>query len=443
MDDEVCEHPRDDLTLLLLVEGGVGPLGRVVADGVRHREPLLGPPAARRVALRALARDRGVEAEVRADGLDRPVRAEGDAHAVRLERVPTVGPEHAVLAKSVLRPTLVRDGVRGLHRGDDAEVSEAREVQGRDDLRVLDAVARFVARLRLTEHKLGICARLVYFSRRPEAVERHAVRAVADAVESDLKPGGVALDDHLRQLLGRHARDAAVVRVVGEGREHGRRARAERPVHVALERGQAEAQRVVPVRLELGALALQLLDRALELLPLGDAHGELPLREQFAVERRRVEARHVVGRDGGEPVAARLRERAVERIHHLRARRLRDDAHDEAAGRLLQNPGRLALRVVEDFAALRVARRARDVPLLQGERVGPTDVPVNALEDDGIVGRDFVKVSLRRPRAAPERVIPAAPRDPHARGQLAHARRHARLRLCQRLRADEVHAQQA
>jgi hypothetical protein len=76
-------------------------------------------------------------------------------------------------------------------------------------------------------------------------------------VERNLEAGGVALDDHLRQLLGRHARDAAVVRVVGEGREHRRRARAERAVHVALERVDPYAQRVNLQRGELLALALQ------------------------------------------------------------------------------------------------------------------------------------------------------------------------------------------
>src|ERR1700754_4039386 len=68
--DEVCEHPRGYHPLRLLLERGVRALGRVVAYGVPDRDSLLGPPAARGLALRALPRDRGVEAEVRADGLD-------------------------------------------------------------------------------------------------------------------------------------------------------------------------------------------------------------------------------------------------------------------------------------------------------------------------------------------------------------------------------------
>src|ERR1700753_1771549 len=108
-----------------------------------------------------------------------------------------------------------------------------------------------------------------------EAVERHAVRAVANAVERDLKSGGVALDYHPCQLFGRHAWNAAVVRVVGEGREHCRGARTERAVNVALERSQTQTERVVPERRELRALALDVRERVGELLPFGDAHVEL------------------------------------------------------------------------------------------------------------------------------------------------------------------------
>src|SRR5438045_6211855 len=115
--------------------------------------------------------------------------------------------------------------------------------------------------------------RWIFLCRLCKAVERHAVGAVADAVERDLESGGVARDDHACELFGRHARDAAVAGVVGEGREHGGGARAERAVNVAFERGQTKTKRVVLERGELRALALYVRDRVVELLPLGDAHG--------------------------------------------------------------------------------------------------------------------------------------------------------------------------
>src|SRR5947209_16788796 len=122
-----------------------------------------------------------------------------------------------------------------------------------------------------------VLKRWIFLCRLGESVERHAVRAVADAVERDLKSGGVAFDDHACELFGRHARDAAVAGVVVEGREHGGGARPQRPVNVALERGQAKAKRVVLERGELRALALNIFERVVELLPLGDAHGEFAL----------------------------------------------------------------------------------------------------------------------------------------------------------------------
>ena len=69
------------------------------------------------------------------------------------------------------------------------KVAEAREVCRRDDLRVLDAVARFVARLPLTAHRAGIArAARSPLCAAAEAVERHAVGAVADAWSAIWKP---------------------------------------------------------------------------------------------------------------------------------------------------------------------------------------------------------------------------------------------------------------
>src|SRR2546423_1057843 len=67
---------------------------------------------------------------------------------------------------------------------------------------------------------------------------------------------------------------------------------------------------------------------------------------------------------------------------------------------------------------------------------------VNALQNHWIVRSDFVQVLLRRPLAAPERLIPAAPRYPSAGRNLADARRDARLRFGERLCAEKVHAKQ-
>src|SRR5436305_13657079 len=116
----------------MLLERSVRAFRRIVAYGVLNRYALFGPPAADGLAVRALARDRRVETEVRVDRLDRPVRAEGDVYAVRHHRVPTARAHHAALAQTRLGPTLVRDRVRRLHRGDDVEAGRGREVRRRD-----------------------------------------------------------------------------------------------------------------------------------------------------------------------------------------------------------------------------------------------------------------------------------------------------------------------
>ena len=118
----------------------------------------------------------------------------------------------------------------GLHAGDDAELLEARDVGGIDDLRVLDAIAGS-----LVEH-----ARL-----------RNASRAigsglVADGVEAELESGGGAFDGHFVELVLRVLRKAGVVGVVGVRRFHRGGARAERAIHEAFEHAGVE-QRIVDV----------------------------------------------------------------------------------------------------------------------------------------------------------------------------------------------------
>ena len=55
--------------------------------------------------------------------------------------LPGVGVLDALGADALFGPGHVGEQVRGLHGGDDAEIVEALEGVGRDDLRVLDAEA--------------------------------------------------------------------------------------------------------------------------------------------------------------------------------------------------------------------------------------------------------------------------------------------------------------
>ena len=93
--------------------------------------------------------------------------------AVFGEAVPGVGAFEPLLAQALASPVHVAGGVGGLHRGDHAEFGEARNVGGRQDLGVFEAVAARVVRV-VRRHAL-------------QCVEHLAVGAVADGVHAHLQ----------------------------------------------------------------------------------------------------------------------------------------------------------------------------------------------------------------------------------------------------------------
>jgi hypothetical protein len=98
--------------------------------------------------------------------------------------------------------------VNGLHRGDHAELAEARDVGGIDGLDVLDAVA--AASFGRGVGRGGSLIR----------VERHAHGAVADRMCHYLPAALVEHRDDVVQLFGREARVACDRRAIGVGLEH-------------------------------------------------------------------------------------------------------------------------------------------------------------------------------------------------------------------------------
>ena len=88
------------------------------------------------------AGDGGVESAKGRDGLDGIVGAKGERNAGVEEGLPCVGVGGALGTEAIDGPVHVGEQVVGLHGGDDAELLEARDVGGIDDLGVLDAIAR-------------------------------------------------------------------------------------------------------------------------------------------------------------------------------------------------------------------------------------------------------------------------------------------------------------
>ena len=136
----------------------------------------------------------------RVDVFDRNIRAVVDRHAGIHERAPEVGPlagAHVAQAKG--DPGSVRGGVHALHRREDAEVGEARDVVGMDVLRVLDPPAEVIVGAGRVEDGLV-------------DVQDFAVRAVPDGVRVDLE---TVLDRDVRgpgDVLDRFEHEARPIR---------------------------------------------------------------------------------------------------------------------------------------------------------------------------------------------------------------------------------------
>ena len=159
--------------MILFLEAGEGRPDRHRLERFLARHRLLGKPAARRPVVVVLARDGGVERVERIHALDREVAAVRDDDAGVEQRPPGVRAERARVAEPRRRPVHVARLMHGLHRRNDAELREARDVGVVEDLHVLDAKA-------MIDRRHGLERRFV-------RVERDAVAAIADRVRRDLE----------------------------------------------------------------------------------------------------------------------------------------------------------------------------------------------------------------------------------------------------------------
>ena len=193
--DEVGILTVDERAFSSLFELGVGGAGGVGANAFIERDFFLRLPAGGGAAIGEFASDAGVEAAHRIDGLDVVVGAEGEVNFIFQHRVPGVGALDALGADARFGPAHVGGLMRRLHGSDDVESGETREVGGRDDLRVLDAITTI--------------ARAVGFGDGLECVERDGVGAITDGVKVELEAGFVAFDRHLFEFGGIDGHDAA------------------------------------------------------------------------------------------------------------------------------------------------------------------------------------------------------------------------------------------
>ena len=155
----------------------------------------------------------GPDARERVELLDRRVAAVAE-HGARVEQRPERVGAVGLAGPELIGDVAIRRRVRELHGAGDAELGEAGEILGGEQLRVLDPLPQ---PLRLPE-----VPRLL------ECVQRLAVGAVADRVHRDREARRGAAPHDLGQLLAARDLHAAAV-------EHPRRLRAERAVHEHLQ----------------------------------------------------------------------------------------------------------------------------------------------------------------------------------------------------------------
>ena len=186
-----------------LLERGVGRVAGQDRERLVARQSLVESPVGARKALERAARNGRVELDARIARLDRCIRPARD-HRTRVEELaPGVGAADARGSQPCRREQHVADRVRGLHRGDHAELRKARDVGVCDDLGMLDPEAR------VGDGTLGSRDRGERFL---VLVERNAVAAIADGMSLDLDAAPQARDRDAQDLLGRRHVQAAIVR---------------------------------------------------------------------------------------------------------------------------------------------------------------------------------------------------------------------------------------
>ena len=175
-------------------------VGREQAQRFFARQLFLRIPAARRLAIAVLARDRRVQAVEWIRELDREVAAARESH-LRVEQLaPGIGALDALRSDAVFRHVHIGRRVRRLDRGDHFEPREPADVVERDDLRVLDPRAQRVT--------------LLFRQQGFERVEHEPIAGVTDRVHVQLPALGRGQRRELLHLLARVHHQPAVVRLI-------------------------------------------------------------------------------------------------------------------------------------------------------------------------------------------------------------------------------------
>ena len=377
----------------------IGRIDREAGERLLQGQRLFRAPPARGLVVAVLPGDSCVQAPERVHGLDREVGAERDAGAALLQRPPGVGAQQPVCAHAGFGHRLVGRGVGGLHRGDDLQLGEARDVGGVDQLGVLDPVAEAVA---ISGADFG------------EAVERLAVGGVADGVDGHLVAEEIGAAEQVLLLGVVDEAETPGAGFVAVGLEEPGAAAAECAVGVELDAPEREALVVEPWG---GPERGDRLHRVHAAGVGGDADRQATGVAEAAEQRPVLGCgAHVV--DAGEAEGGHVVERGFESLFALAGGRGRRGLVDEGHGGIDEDAGGVAGGIAEDAAAGRVLGGPGDSGRFHGCAVGPACVAVDALEPDRAFGVGGIEIGSRREAAeGPDHLVPAPAADP-ARGGL-------------------------
>ena len=381
-------------------------------------------PLGRLEPVERATRDGGVELDARVAALHRRVGAAGHDRPRVDEALPGIGALQARVAQALGREIEVADGVARLHRGNDPEFGEARNVGGTDDLGVLDAPARRIDRALGRRHRR---------ERFLVPVERQVIAAIADGVGGDLD-AALEVRLHHRQGIGfLHLQEAGVARRIRIGFEQGRAARSQRAVHEELH----HARDHPPVRRRMRTVG----EERFSVTPVD---GVVDLQRRFPARVEAFDDRYVgvvdvevvhsgpaIGRIDLECGAIGLDLEGL-RLHRL-------DLCDQLHGGVDQHAVGVAGLVFQHLAAERDRRVARDPRELQRRGVGDQRMAVGAVQDHRIVRRHGVEViAIGETRLGPVRLDPVHADDDLALRGLGDPRLQPLHRVGQRGGAFEV-----
>src|SRR6266480_7240413 len=394
-DDEVGVLVLLQFTFLPFLELRVSRTRSVRANAILERDFLLRLPAVFRTALRAFARNAGVQAAKGADGLHVIVRSKRHRHTVLQHGGPGIGAQDALSPDAVVRPAHVRGLMRRLHGSNDVEFRKTDEIHGRDDLRVFDAVAAV--------------ARAVGFGDRFENVQRDAISAIADGVEGQLETSLVALNSHRRELFRIAGEDSARRGIVGIGLEHRGGARTHGSIRKCF-----QGARLQPGILgaALSSHILQLVERQIERQPLRDSNGKFAFFFQLLVYLKIRPFGIIL--DGSDAVPGGIFEHPLDSLAAPLNCGIGNPRFYQGHGRVFfQHSCRLTKRIVFDLTARRIGSVLVDLPALERERIRHGHVTGDVCEDDGILGSDGIELlAIGEFSVRPERVVPATAGDP-------------------------------